>query len=265
MAERYGGFIWYELMSSDLGRAKRFYDAVVGWAIAEDPVAPGLDYHMIGRADGGQAGGVMVLSAEMRRNGARPSWVGYLHVEDVDRVAAEIAQDGGAVLLQPWDQPGVGRLAMIADPDGVPVYLMSPQPPADQPDEGSDVFSVDLPQHVRWNELTTRDSDGAVAFYQRHFGWLQQGDMDMGPAGKYRFFYRGDAMIGAVMPCMSPDTQPHWTYYFGVEDIDRAAATVAASGGRVSSGPQQIPGGEYALEAVDPEDATFGLVGPRLA
>ena len=40
MANPTGGFIWYELMSPDPAAAKRFYDAVVGWAIATDPVAP---------------------------------------------------------------------------------------------------------------------------------------------------------------------------------------------------------------------------------
>ena len=38
-----GGFVWYELMTPDPAAAKRFYDAVVGWSIAEDSVAPGID------------------------------------------------------------------------------------------------------------------------------------------------------------------------------------------------------------------------------
>jgi predicted enzyme related to lactoylglutathione lyase len=54
-----------------------------------------------------------------------------------------------------------------------------------------------------------------------------------------------------------------WTYYFGVEDIDRAAEAVKAGGGQVVNGPMEIPGGEFAVNAIDPDGAAFGLVGPR--
>ncbi|HET7709528.1 MAG TPA: VOC family protein, partial [Sphingomicrobium sp.] len=104
------GFIWYELMSPDPAASKRFYDAVVGWSIATDSVAPGIDYRIIGRSDGGNAGGVLTLTAEMRAGGARPLWLGYLHAADVDARVEAIKADGGGVMMAPWDQPGVGRL-----------------------------------------------------------------------------------------------------------------------------------------------------------
>jgi predicted enzyme related to lactoylglutathione lyase len=61
MTNPQGSFIWYELMTSDPDGAARFYGAVVGWTIAahSDPAASGVDYRMIGRADGGNAGGVL--------------------------------------------------------------------------------------------------------------------------------------------------------------------------------------------------------------
>ena len=46
-------------------------------------------------------------------------------------------------------------------------------------------------------------------------------------------------------------------------DIDRAAEAVTAGGGKIVNGPMEIPGGEYALNAVDPHDAHIGFVGPR--
>ena len=51
-------FIWYELLTPDPDASKAFYDAVVGWDIEEQPTGP-LDYRMIRRGDGGNAGGVM--------------------------------------------------------------------------------------------------------------------------------------------------------------------------------------------------------------
>ena len=63
----------------------------------------------------------------------------------------------------------------------------------------------------------------------------------------------------------TPSNVPHsiWNHYIGVDDIDRAAQAVGDGGGQVTHGPMEIPGGEYALNAIDPQGATFGLVGPR--
>ena len=79
-------FIWYELMTPDPAGAAAFYGAVVGWSIASTggQTAGGVDYRMIGRSDGGNAGGVLALNADMLAGGARPGWLGYLEVSDVD-------------------------------------------------------------------------------------------------------------------------------------------------------------------------------------
>ena len=88
---RTGGFIWYELITPDPDAAAEFYGPVVGWTIPPqaDPQAGGMDYRMIGRSDGGSAGGVLRLSPEMIEGGARSCWLGYIEVEDVDAAAGE--------------------------------------------------------------------------------------------------------------------------------------------------------------------------------
>ena len=258
-----GGFIWYELMTPDPIAAKAFYDPVVGWSISPEAVAPGLEYRMIRRSDGGNAGGLLTLDAAMEANGARPCWLGYVAVGDVDATVARATAAGATVRMPAWDQPGVGRLAMIADPQGAPLYLMDPLPPEGDPDATSDAFSVDEPQHIRWNELSTSDPDAAIAFYTTLFGWEQQGEMDMGEMGKYRFIQHDGVGIGAVMPKMPQMAVSMWSYYIGVGDIDRASRAITDGGGTILNGPMEIPGGEFALNALDPQQAAFGLVGPR--
>ena len=259
-----GQFIWYELMSPDPAASKAFYDSVVGWDIETQSSMPGgMDYRMIRRSDGGNAGGLLKLTDEMRAEGARPVWLGYLSVDDVDATIAAVEADGGKTLMPPSDIGGVGRIAMVSDPQGAPFYIMKPTPPADQPDAASDVFSVDQPQHIRWNELATSDQVSAVDFYRRHFGIRQEGAMSMGEMGDYLFIYKGDTRIGAIM--RKPPQLPVslWSFYIGVDDIGRAAEAVSKGGGQIMFGPMEIPGGEFSVVASDPQGASFGLVGPR--
>jgi predicted enzyme related to lactoylglutathione lyase len=258
----HGSFIWYELMTPDAQTAKAFYDAVIGWNIGE-PVEAFQGYRMIGRSDGGFAGGVLTLNDEMREHGARPAWLGYVGVDDVDAALASIEQAGGKTLMPATDIADVGRIAMVADPAGAPFYVMTPIPPEGGENQQSDVFSVDQPQRVRWNELSTADQDGAVAFYTGQFGWTQEGAMPMGDMGDYKFIQKDGVGLGAIM--RKPPHMPvsAWTYYIGVDDIDRAAQAIGSGGGQLVHGPIEIPGGEYAANAIDPHGAHFAVVGPR--
>ena len=257
-----GDFIWYELLTTNIAAAKRFYDAVVGWNIQDKSDFPN-DYRMIGRSDGKFAGGAMQLSEESKEHGARPCWLGYILVPDVDASVASISAEGGQVHMPAFDIPGVGRVAMVTDPQGAPFYIMKPQPPEGDPDAKSDVFSPTEAQRVRWNELSTTDQDGAIDFYKRQFGWNQEGAMPMGEMGDYRFIQANGVNIGAIM--RKPPQRPVsvWSYYIGVDDIDRAIQAITEGGGQVLNGPNEIPGGEFALNAIDPQGAAFGIVGPR--
>src|SRR5215212_5409510 len=166
----HGQLIWYELMTPDAEASKAFYDKVVGWQFGE-PVAEFQGYRMIGRSDGGSAGGVLPLTDEMQQHGARPAWLGYVGVDDVDAAVESIEQAGGKALMPATDISNVGRIAMVADPQGAPFYVMKPIPPEGRENEPSDVFSPDKVGRCGWNELQTSDSAAARRFYGEQFGW----------------------------------------------------------------------------------------------
>ena len=259
-----GAFIWYELMTPDPDGAKAFYDAVIGWDVApRDAGNTDMDYRMIRRSDGGMAGGVLALSQQMQDGGARPGWYGYVHVADVDAAKQAFEEAGGAVHLD-QTMEGVGRMALVTDPHGAPLYVMTPTPTADDPDARSDAFDYEKAEHFRWNDLQSDDPDSALALFSGVFGWQKTGTMPMGEMGDYTFIGRrpGD-MIGAVMKRSPLTPRSMWTYYIGVDDIDRAARAVQDGGGRIVQGPDQIPGGEFSATGTDPQGIVFGLVGPR--
>lgn len=264
-----GAFIWYELMTPDADAAKSFYGSVVGWDIeAAAGSDDDMDYRMIRRSDGGFAGGVLNLSREMVAGGATPAWYGYVHVPNVDAAVAAFREAGGTLHFDQCVE-GVGRMALLNDAQGAPIYVMTPEPPEHDPDVRSDVFDYAKAQHVRWNELSTTDQDGAIAFYTGVFGWTQEGAMPMlfegGDMGEYSFLHHDGGMIGAVMRKPPAMPQSSWVYSIGVEDIDRALAAVSDGGGTLVHGPGEIPGGEFSAVCTDPQGVVFGLVGPRAA
>jgi predicted enzyme related to lactoylglutathione lyase len=259
--ERRGSFIWYELMTPDPEGSTAFYDAVVGWNIGE--AAPEFNgYRMIGRSDGGYAGGLLPLTAEMQQHGARPTWLGYLNVPDVDEAARRIEQAGGKTLMAPFDIQNVGRVAMVSDPQGAPFYIMKPTPPAGDPNAQSDVFSPSAEQRVGWNELQTSDVPAARRFYREQFGWGTDEYMDMGPMGEYRFIDHRGERIGALFD--AADAQPsHFRFYIRVPSIEQAKAVVEAKGGTIHMGPHQVPTGDWIVVGSDPQGAEFALVGGK--
>lgn len=254
MTNSHGSFIWYELMTTDPEGAGRFYGDVVGWTFGDPVPAGDVEYRMIGNTED-YAGGVLTLTREMCDGGARPMWLGYLGVDDVDAAVEKAVAAGAKVQMEAFDAPGVGRIAMILDPQGVPIYLMR-----GASDEDSTAYQRRGLGHVAWNELMTSDREAALDFYGTHFGYVKAGAMDMGPAlGEYSFISHDGETVGAIMKA-SAETPTMWQFYVRVPDVDAAAEKVKAGGGQLLIGPMEVPTGERVLCGLDPQGAAFGLV-----
>ncbi|MFC0587879.1 VOC family protein [Novosphingobium aquiterrae] len=254
-----GSWIWYELMTPDPDGAKAFYDAVVGWTLV--PGSPQTNgYGFIANADGGMTGGVLTLSDDMIQHGARPSWLGYIGVDDVDAAVSSVEAAGGKILMPANDVPMAGRIAMVADCCGAPFYVMTPTPP---PGGGESTAFSAMPHPGRcgWNELLAGDQAEAVAFYTSQFGWTLPGAMDMGPMGTYQFIAHDGVQIGAIMTKPAEVLAAMWCHYFWVDNIAAAKDRVTANGGQVINGPHEVPGPLWIIQGVDPQGALFSLVG----
>ncbi len=257
-----GSFIWYELMTSDATAAAKFYGMVVGWEIADhaDPQS-GMDYRMIGRGDGGYNGGVLALTADMVEHGARPTWLGYLHVADVDGAVKAIVADGGRLLMPRKDLP-VGAIAMVADPMGTPFYVMAPIPPRESPTRRA-TFLMSPPRSTcagtNSRALTSRAQSGSMRSTSASNSrtacrWARWAVMTSSITAAY---------ASAIMQKAPQNPNAAWLFYFGVQSVTAAKAAIEKGGGKVMNGPHQVPGGDWVVIAVDPQGAVFGVVGPQ--
>lgn len=254
-----GSWIWYELMTPDVAGSKAFYEAVVRWSVTPGSPETG-DYGFIKAADGAIIGGVVELSDDVTSRKARPRWIGYIGVNDVDASLAAITAAGGRCLLPARDVPIAGRVAMVADPGGAPFYIMAPTPPPGGGESTS--FTAEINHgHCGWNELLAGDAGREVAFYTGLFGWSLPEPMDMGPMGKYQFVAHDGVGIGAIMPVLPQTPAPTWNHYFWVPAIATAKTAIETNGGQVINGPMQVPDANWIVQGIDPQGAMFSLVG----
>ena len=258
MTKNHGTFVWYDVMTSDTQAAEAFYCKVMGWT-ARDSGMTDRKYSLISMgAD--LVGGLMTIPDEARAMGARPVWMGYIGVDDVDAFAGRVSAAGGAVQRPPEDIPGVGRFAVVADPQGASFMLFR-----GAGDDAPAAVAPGTPGHVGWHELHASNGDSAFAFYSSLFGWTPTEAMDMGPLGTYQMFAINGVPCGGMMTKMAHTPLPGWLYYFNVEAVDAAMKRVTDSGGSVIQAPQQVPGGSWIVQCTDPQGAMFAMVGAAQA
>jgi predicted enzyme related to lactoylglutathione lyase len=265
-SDTHGKFIWCELMTSDTAAAGEFYRSVLGWSVQEMPVPGGGEaamppYFVFGLGDGAACSGVagmMTFPPELAGK-LPPNWTGYVAVDDVDETARAFANAGGRVQRDPEDIPGIGRFAVVADPHGAVICIMTPMPPDNPPSEPA----PDAPGTLGWRELYAGDAREAFDFYADVFGWSLDHDMDMGGMGVYRIFSHGGRPIGGMMTKPPQVPAPCWAYYFNTDAIDAAITRLTSAGGKVVHGPMEVPGGSWIVQATDPQGAHFALVAPK--
>jgi predicted enzyme related to lactoylglutathione lyase len=243
--------VWYELLTTDMKAAEKFYTAVVGWTVSPFDGSPD-PYDMWTRAGGVPVGGVMKIPGGM---GFPPHWVMYVGVPKLEEAVARILRLGGSTLSPLIEVPNVGRMQVMKDPQGAMFAIhepaaSSPEMPEAPPDLGD----------ASWRELYTTDAAAALKFYGDLFGWRETQAMDMGPMGKYHIFGRKWDLGGIVnKPKEMAHVPPNWGLYFRVDDVNKGADRVKANGGQVLNGPMEVPGGDHVVNCMDPQGAAFSL------
>jgi len=111
-----------------------------------------------------------------------------------------------------------------------------------------------------WNELATRDVEGATKFYCDLLGWTASVDNSVG--SPYTIFKKGETMVAGMMGMTEEygDTPPHWMGYILVDDVDHAAKKTEELGGKVCVPPMDIPSVGRFTVITDPTGATISLI-----
>jgi predicted enzyme related to lactoylglutathione lyase len=116
----HGAFSWSELTTSDPAAAAAFYGKLFGWTV-KDPVPEMGDYRVASLGETMVAG---IMSPPPGSPPMPPHWGCYITVDNTDQAAAQAVALGGQVLVPPMEVPTVGRMAVLADPQGAVFSVM---------------------------------------------------------------------------------------------------------------------------------------------
>jgi predicted enzyme related to lactoylglutathione lyase len=118
---KHGAFSWFELMTTDVVAAKKFYKELFGWETQDMPMGD-MTYTIL-KVGGKGVAGMMTTPEEAK--GMPPMWDVYITVDDVDATARKVEELGGKVLRPPADIPNVGRFCVIGDPTGAHICAIT--------------------------------------------------------------------------------------------------------------------------------------------
>lgn len=246
-----GTFCWTDLATTDPEGAKAFYGALFGWEAVDRPSGDAGTYAMF-RLGGDEVCAVYDLEPERREMDIPPHWLSYVSVESADATAKRAEELGGESFAGAFDIPEMGRIAVVRDPGGAVLAAWEPGEHV-----GADV--VNDAGSMTWNELQSREPEKAAAFYADLFGWTTE-PIEQDGETVYVTIQNSGSINGGVMPMAEAqgDAPPYWIPYFTVASCDESAANVESLGGRVLTGPMDLPAGRIAV-FMDPQGAAFAV------
>jgi len=119
--KQHGAFSWFELMTSDVDGAKKFYSSLFGWGTEAMPMGD-MNYTIVKVGEEGLGG---IMDRPPQAAGSPPNWGVYVTVNDVDATARKAEELGGKILVPPTDIPNVGRFCVLQDPQGATISAIT--------------------------------------------------------------------------------------------------------------------------------------------
>ncbi len=242
--------VWVDLASRDLEGSKAFYSKLFGWQpfTIPDPNAGGYTMFLL---DGKQVAAVSPAQSPDQPG----AWSVYFATDDANTTAKAVRDAGGRVIAEPFDVMDSGRMAVFTDPTGAFFCVW-------QARQHKGFQASNAPSSYAWTELNTRGFEKAKPFYQKVFGWgAKTSPMGEGAPPYTEWQIKGKSIAGGweMSKDIPASVPPHWMNYFAVQNVDAAAKKVGELGGKVMMGPQDFPGGRFAI-ATDPQGAAFGVL-----
>jgi predicted enzyme related to lactoylglutathione lyase len=229
---------WVDVAQPNVDAALRFYGELLGWEFAGPGAMPGdpPGEYYVARVRGRDVAGISSLPPGAPPG---PAWMTHVAVDSADAAAQRAREAGGAVIVEPFDAPPAGRMAVLSDPAGASFCVW-------EADARRGAELINEPSAWAMSMLSTSDGDGAKAFYGALFGW-EADEFAPGVAVLRRPGYVGGEPeqpgprdVVAVLAAGEGDAA--WSVDVWVADARAAASRAEELGGTVLVEPRETAG-----------------------
>jgi predicted enzyme related to lactoylglutathione lyase len=125
---KHGEFCWSEIAVTDLTKCRQFYENLFGWQFKKsESTGESMEYLEFSSFGGDREDGALYqMSAEFFGGEIPPAHIAqYISVDNVDESLEKAKALGGSLVFGPYDIPNVGRMAVINDPTGATLSLIT--------------------------------------------------------------------------------------------------------------------------------------------
>ncbi|MEA2048099.1 MAG: VOC family protein [Campylobacterota bacterium] len=226
-----GKFVWHDLLTDDITKAKAFYGGLLGWRFED------MNHYSTIYNDGKLIGGMMEVAAKTG-SASEAVWLPSMSVKGIENAVKYVERKGGKVLKGPLDMQERGKGVLISDPHGAHIVLL-------QAKGGDPLDATPRIGDWLWNELWSKYPKESDAFYRK----LGHYDSSISREDYLILIHKGEWRAG-IRHVVRDDIDEHWVPVIRVDNPQKLLSKVEKLGGKVLMKPDQsLMNGDVAVIA----------------
>jgi len=242
-----GKFVWADLVTDDVAKARKFYADLFGWTFRNAG-----DYSIAANDERPLCG--MFQKPRPKDQVVAPRWFGYISVPNVERAQRKAAELGARVLAPAQKMPKRGEQAVLADPEGAVFGLL-------KSNSGDPEDFLAEPGDWVWIQLLSRDAKKAADFYRNVAGYEVVENSSVNRLSDYVLTSKGYARATIrTIPKGREQVQANWLPFVRVKNVGESVVRAKQLGGKILIEPKAELFEKRVAVVSDPTGAAIGLM-----
>lgn len=195
----------------------KFYETVFGWKYYKD-----YNYYLAYKGYD-MVTGLYETPEKFKEMKMPHFWMTYIQVENVDNVVHKAKNLGGIVEME-QEVPGLGKVALIRDPQGAGFTVY-------EGDALESTRTEDKACTLIWNELHISNTQNIIPFYGGIFNWSFQSAGE----GTFKIYTQNNTHIADALEISNvyKGKYEYWVCTFGVNDLNKSKRKIVDNGGAI--------------------------------
>lgn len=236
----YNQIVWYNLVTPNIETSLKFYGSIFDWTF-EDIILKGQKFAIIKHKN------IAIGSMLELPNADASIWLASISVHNIKEVIARYTNNGGRLLIEPFNVSGTGEQVILEGPQGEKIaYINNPASPVSLVNNG-------LNQWI-WAELWSNNPEESKLFYENV--WKVKTTASEIKGKPYWYFEKDGKKLAGMISNPAEGTNTQWVPYVNVADIVGLNQKLESLDINIMLAPQEIDNSAI-MVFQDPNGATL--------